>query len=290
MERTTWTSILGIAVPVALGIALAAALGDGGIERGGMAVVAWCIGAAFAVNWVAYVPAAIARTEHFYDLIGSTTYVVATLVALGLGNREPVSVVLAGLILVWAGRLGSFLFARVRRAGSDGRFDAIKTSPLRFLMAWTMQGLWVSATAMAAWAAMTADRTGDLGGWTLAGGVLWALGFGIEVRADAEKRAFRANDANRGRFITTGLWAWSRHPNYFGEILLWVGIAVIAVPMLAGWQWVALGSPVFVTVLLTQISDLPPLERRADKRWGDDPEYQRYVADTPVLIPRPPRR
>lgn len=91
-------------------------------------------------------------------------------------------------------------------------------------------------------------------------------------------------------FISTDLWAWSRHPSCFGEIALWTGIAIMAIPLLSGWRWVVLISPVFVTLLLTRVSGIPMLEARADKRWGDDEAFQSYTRDTPVLIPRPPRR
>lgn len=120
-------------------------------------------------------------------------------------------------------------------------------------------------------------------------GTVWAVGFAIEAVADAQKEAFRKNPANHERFIRSGLWAWSRHPNYFEEIVIWSGIAVIAAPTLSGWQWVTMVSPVFVVVLLTRISGIPMLERRADKRWGDDAEYRAYRAKTSVLVPRPPR-
>ena len=124
---------------------------------------------------------------------------------------------------------------------------------------------------------------------TWIGLAVWIIGFGIEVRADREKTAFKADPANKGRFISTGIWAWSRHPNYFGEITLWVGMALIALPSLSGWSFVALISPVFVTVLLTRISGVPMLERRGLKRWGDEPAYQQYLERTPSLILRPPR-
>ena len=122
------------------------------------------------------------------------------------------------------------------------------------------------------------------------GHAVWLAGFAIEVVADRQKSAFKQDSANDGRFITTGLWAWSRHPNYFGEITLWTGIAIMAVPILSGWQWVVLISPVFVAVLLMRVSGIPMLEARSDKRWGDEEAYQRYRAATPVLVPRPPGR
>jgi steroid 5-alpha reductase family enzyme len=118
--------------------------------------------------------------------------------------------------------------------------------------------------------------------------LIWIAGFAIEVISDRQKSAFRHR--HPGRFVDTGLWAWSRHPNYFGEIVLWTGIAVIASSTLRGWQWVTLVSPVFVLFLLTRVSGIPMLEKRADERWGDDAAYQRYKENTPVLVPRPPTR
>ncbi len=120
--------------------------------------------------------------------------------------------------------------------------------------------------------------------------VVWVAGFAIEVIADQQKSTFKRNPANAGRYITTGLWAWSRHPNYFGEITLWTGIAIIALPILEGWRWVTLISPVFVFLLLTRVSGIPMLEARGKKRWGDEEAYQAYTRNTPVLVPRPPRR
>jgi steroid 5-alpha reductase family enzyme len=126
-----------------------------------------------------------------------------------------------------------------------------------------------------------------LGLFDAIGLAIWLLGFCIEVAADRQKSQFRRESP--GRFIDTGLWAWSRHPNYFGEIVLWIGIAVMASSTLHGWQWATLVSPFFVALLLTRISGIPLLERRSDARWGDDQAYQSYKARTPTLIPRPPQ-
>jgi steroid 5-alpha reductase family enzyme len=144
----------------------------------------------------------------------------------------------------------------------------------------------VTFTLAAALAAITTTTRQDLGVFALIGVIVWAFGFAFEVVADAQKSRFRANPANRSRFIATGLWARSRHPNYFGEIVLWTGVAIIALPVLRGWQWVTLISPVFVTLLLTFISGVPLLEQRADERWGGQEDYEAYKARTPVLIPR----
>ena len=210
--------------------------------------------------------------------------------AAALGNRDPRALLLALLVSVWALRLGTFLFRRIRADGKDRRFDAVKTSFSRFLLAWTLQGMWISFTAGAALAAITSTRSVPMEtlGWI--GLFVWIVGFGIEVVSDQQKSQFRANPVNEGRFISTGLWAWSRHPNYFGEIVLWTGVAMIAAPALQGWQYATLISPVFVTILLTMGSGIPLLEERADETWGGQPEYEAYKASTPVLVPRPPRR
>jgi len=104
--------------------------------------------------------------------------------------------------------------------------------------------------------------------------------------ADAQKSRFKADPGNRGKFIQSGLWSRSRHPNYFGEIVLWTGVMIIALPVLQGWQWVALVSPLFVILLLTRVSGVPLLEKKADQAWGGQPEYEAYKKQTPVLIPR----
>ena len=254
-----------------------------------MAVFAIAAVLAYVINWAVFVPSYLARTETYFDLTGSATYVSLILVtSLASGDLDTRAVVVAGAVLVWAVRLGSFLFTRVRRDGGDGRFDRIKTDVLRFLMTWTLQALWVLLTLAAALAVITSDDRHEVDGFLVVGMALWLAGFAIEVVADRQKSAFRADPANTGRFITSGLWAWSRHPNYFGEITLWVGIAVAALPVLSGWRWLMLISPVFVVVLLTRISGIPMLEHRAEKRWGDDPEFRAYTDTTPVLVPRPP--
>lgn len=242
---------------------------------------------AFAIQWLAFVPAYLRRTERFYDLVGSLTYLAVTTSAIAsTSSNDKRSILLGVLVGVWAVRLGSFLFRRIRADGTDRRFDEIKTSASRFLVAWTLQGLWVFLTLCAALAAITTTTRSDLGLLDGIGLSIWLFGFAIEVIADRQKSRFRQQSP--GRYIDTGLWAWSRHPNYFGEIVLWTGIAVVASSTLHGWQWITLVSPLFVTLLLMRVSGIPLLEKRADERWGDEEAYQAYKARTPVLIPRPP--
>lgn len=282
-------ALIGTIVSVILGGLVAWAGSDGSTVVGAIPVFALCGGLAYLINWLAFIPSNAAQTEKYYDLTGSITYTVVTLAAVILsGDLDARALIVAAMVLGWTARLGIFLYRRIQREGKDTRFDEIKMSPLRFLSAWTIQGLWVLLTAAAALAIITSSEREDLGLLAYVGIVVWLVGFAIEVIADRQKSAFKQDPANEGRFIATGLWAWSRHPNYFGEITLWAGIAIMAIPILSGWRWVVLVSPVFVTLLLTRVSGIPMLEKRADKRWGDEAAYQRYKASTPVLIPRPP--
>lgn len=291
VDNTSRTSLFGIGIAVMIGALVAWAGSDGSVEVGGFPLFALCGLLAFAINWVAFIPANIAKTERYYDLTGSITYLSVTLVAVLFGeNFDAATVIVALMVAVWAVRLGAFLFRRIRREGRDQRFDQIKTKPVRFLMTWTLQGLWVLLTAAAALAIITSEEPTPIGWVAIAGILVWAAGFAVEVVADRQKSEFRKDPANEGRFIRSGLWAWSRHPNYFGEITLWTGIAIMAIPILSGWRWVVLISPVFVALLIGRVSGVPMLEAKADKRWGDDEEYQEYKRATPVLIPRPPPR
>lgn len=285
-------SKLGItAVVLLLGAAIAWAGSQGGATLGAIPVFALIVGVVFLIQVVVFIPSFIAQTEHFYDLTGSLTYISMTVLAAVLASPlDARSALLVVMVLVWAARLGTFLFRRVRKSGKDSRFDDIKPSFVRFLNVWIIQALWVTLTAGAAWAAITSAGRAPVDVLTIVGVVIWALGFGIEIVADLQKSRFRADPANKGRFIHTGLWSWSRHPNYFGEITLWAGIALIALPALAGWQLVTLISPLFVFLLITRVSGVPLLEQYADKTWGGQDDYEAYKARTSVLVPLPPKK
>ena len=242
---------------------------------------------AFVIQWLAFIPARLLQTERFYDLTGSTTYIAVTLGAVVAASElTGAQKLIAIMIFIWAGRLGSFLFRRIHAAGGDQRFDQIKVSSSRFFIAWTLQGTWVVMTSCAAVAAILSAEQPPLGFVYIVGALMWVTGFVIEVIADRQKSRFREDPANVGQFICTGLWARSRHPNYFGEILLWSGITMMAVPYLSGSQWVVVVSPLFVYALLTRISGIPTLAKRGQQLWGEDPAYQAYLSNTPRLFPR----
>ncbi len=280
--------VAGIVTSIFLGAVIAWTGSTNSLTVGGVpAFFAACM-VAFLIQWVMFVPAFAYQTEKYYDLTGSLTYISLALFAVLVSGFDVRALLLATLIVIWAARLGSFLFIRISKDGEDKRFRSIKPDFLQFLMTWTIQALWVSITMAAALAAMTSRDPVPLSVFAGLGVLLWIAGFAIEVTADLQKSRFKARPGNQDEFINEGLWRWSRHPNYFGEIVLWLGIALIALPVLQGWQYATLISPLFVVVLLIYISGVRMLEHRANKRWGGDPEYEAYKASTPVLVPRPP--
>jgi steroid 5-alpha reductase family enzyme len=288
MKQADRNSLVALPVVILIALGLALAGSQGGAKVSGIPIFALAVGLAFLIQWLAFIPAYLRQTEKFFDLTGSLTYISVTAIAVLLSSEvDGRSILLLALVLIWATRLGTFLFRRIHKAGKDDRFDNIKPSLPRFLLTWTVQGLWVAFTLAAALAAITTTTRQDLGLFALLGLLIWAFGFAVEVVADVQKSRFRADPANKGKFIQTGLWARSRHPNYFGEIVLWIGVAVIALPVLRGWQWVTLISPIYVALQLTLVSGIPMLEKKADEKWGGQEDYEAYKERTPVLIPRP---
>lgn len=287
MKKTNPKLFLVTLIVILIGAALAWAGSQNSVQFAGLPLFALAVAFIFIIQWLAFIPAYLLQTEKFFDITGSLTYITVTILAVVLSqNTDARSLLLLGLVTIWAVRLGSFLFQRIHHAGKDDRFDEIKPDFFRFLNTWTLQGLWVSFTLSAALAVITSAEPVNLDLFAVVGAMIWLFGLSFEATADSQKSRFREDPANKGNFIRSGLWARSRHPNYFGEIVLWVGVMVIALPVLQGWQWVTLISPIFVTLLLTKVSGIPMLEKKADQKWGGQPEYEEYKKTTPVLIPK----
>jgi len=244
---------------------------------------------AFAIQWIAFIPAYIFQTEKFYDLTGSITYLSVIWYSLTYSSEYFANLNLANLLTVilitlWALRLGSFLFMRIHKDGEDKRFRTIKPSASQFFMTWSLQGLWVSLCSMCALTAISTDTGLIVNPIFFIGLVLFVFGFLLEIIADKQKSKFRSIPENKDKFITSGLWARSRHPNYFGEIVLWTGIAVMSFSSLEGLQYLTLISPIFTYLLLVYISGVRMLEARGDIKWADNEDYKSYKKNTPVLF------
>ena len=239
----------------------------------------------FCIQWVSFVPAFIFQTEKFYDLTGSITYLTAVFYTLYVtGSNNLSDLIIVACVAVWAIRLGSFLFMRIHKAGEDRRFRTIKPNFTRFLMTWTLQGMWVSMCLLCVLTALSSYSGVIMNSIFFIGLIVFILGLSIEIIADYQKTVFRRNIENKDKFITTGLWSLSRHPNYFGEILLWTGVAVMSISSLQGLQYITLISPIFVYILLVYISGIRILEDQARKKWGHLNSFKEYLKNTPRLF------
>ena len=239
------------------------------------------------IHWVAFVPALIFKTEKFYDLTGSICYAFAAIFVYQqtYGATFSLSLFISISVLIWTLRLGSFLLKRVLDAGEDKRFRTIKKSPSQFFMTFNLSALWVVICSLCA---LTAVSNGvfEVKPIFYIGLLTFILGFSIEVIADNQKTEFRSKSENTDKFITTGLWSFSRHPNYFGEVMLWTGIAIMSYPYLEGVQYWTLISPIFSFTLIYFVSGVRMLEARANLKWGEDINYQNYVKKTPIFFPK----
>lgn len=287
----TKTAAISIIISLVIALSLINAGSQGSIIVNELPLFAICAPIGFLLHWTFFIPSYALKTDHYFDLIGSTSYIATVITAAMLSpSLDMRGMIISGMIIIWAIRLGLFLFTRIKQDGKDVRLDVIKTKFIRFLNLWTLGGLWVLVTMGAGLAAITSTISLEIGIIGYIGIGLWIFGFMVEVMADSQKRQFRKDPNNKGHFISTGVWSWSQHPNYFGEITLWFGIALLAYPVLSGWQLATLISPVFVYLLLTKVSGINLLDDIAKERWGSDPEYLDYTRRTSKLILSPPKK
>ena len=251
-------------------------------------LVNYAIVLSFLFQWMLFIPAFFLQTEKFFDISGSFNFIIITSFIFYNSFIEygfnPGNLVLSFLIIIWAVRLGSFLFFRIKKDGEDKRFREIIPYPAKFFMTWTLQGTWVSICSLCAITGMSTDKGIIINPLFYLGLVIFILGFTIEVIADYQKTKFRKNPKNKNHFITSGLWSYSRHPNYLGEISLWTGIAIISFSSLSDWQYISLISPIFIYMLLVHISGINFLEASSNKKWGHLETYQDYIKKTPKLL------
>ena len=271
------------------------AVDDNSVSLNDYSAVLYSAAICLGIQWLAWIPASLAKSERYYDLTGGLTYLTVVGFTLWAGSQSESpsarELIVSLLVVIWALRLSSFLYLRIHRTGKDGRFDRLKTSPIRFLVPWTIQGLWVFLTTIVVIVINSqAGSAPELGIWDAIGLLIWLLGFSIEVIADNQKSVFNANSENQGKWIDSGLWSYSRHPNYLGEIMLWTGIACFGISCFSGMERLAWISPIFIYLLLTKISGVPILDRRGLEKWGDQPEYHKYREETPTLLPRLTRK
>ena len=251
-------------------------------------LITYAVIISFILQWTLFILAYIFQTEKFYDITGSINYISIVIYiyyhnyithGFNLGN-----LILSSLIFIWAIRLGIFLFLRIQNDGEDKRFRSIKPSPSKFFMTWTLQATWVSICSLCALTGISSDSGIIINNLFFIGVIFFVLGFVIEVVADSQKTKFRKNPKNKNTFINSGLWAYSRHPNYLGEIFIWTGISVISFSSLSNLQFVTLISPIFTYVLLVYVSGVRLLEASGNEKWGHLKSYKEYIEKTPRLL------
>ena len=278
-----------ICVLIAFLVSLASS--QNGVSYNNYPISIICMALSFIIHWLVFIPSYFYKTEKFYDITGTVAYLsilLTTAYLINLVNDEGIllrSIISIIFVMIWAIRLGIFLFKRVIKVGEDKRFEHAKKSFSKFLMFFNISALWVFLTIVNVLTMIinNSDSVTDL--FFIIGFKIVIIGFIIEVVADMQKRKFRTNISNKGQFISSGLWSISRHPNYFGEMMIWVGISFVTIPILIGWQFITLISPIFVIFLLTKVSGINLLEASANDKWGADKNYQDYKDKTSVLIP-----
>ena len=286
------TSILGTIISIAIGILVALATSQNSINFFGFPLLIICFIYCYLIHWIFFIHGYVNQTEHYFDAIGSVTFVSLSVLLIFV-IQDFYAFLICSLVAIWSLRLGSFLFKRVKKAGRDTRFIEMKKDFFWFFLTWNLSALWVFLSYVAGIVAVTSKYSYELSFteiiFCIFGFFVWLIGFLIEVIADNQKKKFKEDIKNKDQFISHGLWSWSRHPNYFGEIILWLGISIIAFPIFRGWDYIALISPIFVYYLLVNISGIPMLEKAADAKWGKDENYIAYKNKTNILFLRKPK-
>ena len=284
-------SVLIIILTILIPSSLSLLISDNSISINGYPVLLYCVLISFTIHLIIFIPSAIMKNEKFYDFTGMIAYLSIIIFAIQqkyiqIHSIDIYSLVLSLLISIWTLRLGIFLFYRVLKVGEDIRFKDVKNNALKFFVWFSISSLWVSLTTMAAMNVVTSKNYNKDLTLLCIGTIIWIIGFLFEIISDYQKIKFKNNASNKNKFIDSGLWSISRHPNYFGEIILWIGIYIITLPSTSGLEYLGIISPLFVIILLNKVSGINLLEASADKEWGLSNEYQKYKKITPRLIPK----
>jgi steroid 5-alpha reductase family enzyme len=244
-----------------------------------------------AIQIVFFIFASALKTDKVTDLSYSMTFVAMALILLFSNARYALPQLLIALfITVWGLRLGGYLFSRIIRLKKDDRFDGIRENPLSFAGFWFLQAITIWIVLLPITVVLSMRSALSVSALTWVGAAVWGLGFVIETAADAQKYKFRNDPSNKGKWIDRGLWRLSRHPNYFGEMLCWWGLFLIASPYLEGMLMLSIFSPIFITFMLLFVTGVPTVEKKAEEKYGDNPEFLVYKNRTSLLVPLPPKK
>ena len=285
MQQSSLKQIITcICIPAAL---LSLAWLTGGSDTNTQTILIQCTFLTLMIHWIIGAISVALQTEKVFDITGT----IAVWCMIAFINNQTNTTAERGLILsscclLWTTRLGLFLLIRIHKHKKDRRFDQLKTNKYNFFNTWQLSATWTLITLLSALTAISSPQNAPMTTVDYSILSMWSLAFVTEAIADRQKMPFKTQKQNTP-FIQTGLWKYSRHPNYLAEITMWICIAGLAYPNLFGSLYISLISPIFVGVLLTRVSGINLLEEASDKKYGHLKSYQRYKKNTPRLIPNP---
>ncbi len=251
-----------------------------------ISVLLWSLLIIFGIQILFFIFASTFKTDKVTDLAYGITFVILSWILLIYYKMFTLpNIILAIMITFWGLRLAGYLFYRILKTKKDERFNGIRENFWKFAKFWTFQSIAIFVIMLPIIFFMSTPMINTLTIFSVVGFFIWAIGFITESVADQQKFKFRNNPKNKGKWIETGLWNYSRHPNYFGEILCWIGVFVYVIPILSAWTWMAIISPISIIVTLLFFSGIPLLEKKSDEMFGKKKEYKEYKKSTSVLIP-----
>jgi steroid 5-alpha reductase family enzyme len=253
-------------------------------------VVVWVAAALFALATVGWGLSVVRRNANVVDALWGPSQIVVAVVSLIAGeDRTARSWVCAALVAVWGLRLALHLMMRDHGRGEDWRYRRARSSTRGFVWRSLPEVFWFQlvggglVVGLPMLAAVSDDQP-DLGWLDAVGVVVWGAGLAIEAIADAQLRRFTSDATRRDGVLDSGLWRFSRHPNYFGEVVVWVGVALVGI---AAGAWWAVVSPVMVFVIITRISGVAVMDEHLRTTRGA--AYEVYVRTTSAFVPLPKR-
>jgi steroid 5-alpha reductase family enzyme len=253
-----------------------------------MSLILVALVSSLVINTFFFVAAVLNRSDRVTDLSYCLTFIFIVLqYTLTQSNPTFFQTLMACMVTVWALRLGTHLFLRIIRLKSDSRFDGIRDQPLKFARFWFLQAISITIIILPVLVVLLARHIPPYGLISFLGFLVWAAGLALETVADFQKSQYKKLKNPPTPWVSTGLYKYARHPNYFGEMLCWWGIFIYTLPYLSGWNWIAIASPVYITWLLIFVTGIPPLLKKYAEKYASHPDYAAYISSTHLLIPIP---